>query len=75
MYLYRWFLREFRLMPSSASLVLAENTKATVTLGELLTQGDPLKSTAPDYTHPVFVVTGDKDLCVTLPYRPLYLKY
>ncbi|KAF8152596.1 Alpha/beta hydrolase family-domain-containing protein [Crassisporium funariophilum] len=36
----------------------AEDTKATVTLGELLTQG---ASPALNYTRPLLVVTGDKD--------------
>ncbi|KII91729.1 hypothetical protein PLICRDRAFT_123246 [Plicaturopsis crispa FD-325 SS-3] len=44
-----------------ANLELAETTKATLTIGELLTQGEALASPATSYTGPVFVVTGDKD--------------
>ncbi|KDR71886.1 hypothetical protein GALMADRAFT_281702 [Galerina marginata CBS 339.88] len=42
-----------------AVLKLAEATKGTATIGEFLTL-QPLA--APNYTNPLFVVTGDKDL-------------
>ncbi|TEB33759.1 hypothetical protein FA13DRAFT_1707982 [Coprinellus micaceus] len=41
-----------------AVLQASEDNKWSATLGELLTQGTP---PAPQYTNPVFVVTGDKD--------------
>ena len=36
------------------------------TIGELLTRGQALQAIAPQFTNPVFVVTGDKDMCVVL---------
>ena len=40
------------------------DNKGINTIGELITRGDSLTKIAANYTKPVLIVTGDKDVCV-----------